>query len=59
MTALSASPPPADTAALRDGFGADLFITDPDITASYARDRTGAYVGMPFAVARPRNLARS
>ena len=47
----------ADTTALREGFGADLFITDPQLTASYARDRTGAYVGLPFAVARPRSAA--
>ena len=57
MTTPGGSPPLADAAALRDGFGPDLFITDPDITASYARDRTGAYVGMPFAVARPRTAA--
>ncbi len=48
-------PPSADTAALRENFDPDLFITDPDITASYARDRTGAYVGLPFALARPRS----
>lgn len=40
-------------AALRAGFAADLFTTDPEITASFARDRTGAYFGMPAAVARP------
>ena len=56
MTALDA-PPPADSTRLRDGFSPDLFITDPDITASYARDRTGAYVGTPFAVARPHTAA--
>jgi len=57
MTAISAPPVPADSTRLRDGFSPDLFITDPDITASYARDRTGAYVGTPFAVARPRTAA--
>ena len=46
-----------DTTALRAGFDPDLFITDPQRTASYARDRTGAYVGLPFAVARPRSAA--
>jgi FAD/FMN-containing dehydrogenase len=40
--------------ALREGFNPDLFITDPELTASYARDRTGVYFGMPVAVARPR-----
>ena len=44
-------------AALRAGFAADLFTTDPEITASFARDRTGAYFGMPAAVARPRSAA--
>ena len=52
MTTLAATSP-ADVTALLDGFKPDLFVTDPDITASYARDRTGAYRGMPFAVARP------
>ena len=55
MTILGVSP--ATTARLRAGFDPDLFITDPDITASYARDRTGAYVGLPFAAARPRSSA--
>lgn len=43
----------ADT--LLAGFDADLYVTDPDIITSYARDRTGAYVGIPLAVARPRS----
>ena len=47
--------PPAPAADLLQGFGPDLFITDPDLTASYARDRTGAYEGQPVAVARPRS----
>jgi FAD/FMN-containing dehydrogenase len=42
-------------ARLCDGFAPDLFMTDPDIMLSYARDRTGAYFGMPLAVARPRS----
>lgn len=44
----------AQTEALREGFNPDLFLTDPDLTASYARDRTGSYFGVPLAVARPR-----
>ncbi len=44
-----------DTTALCAGFDPELFVTDPERTASYARDRTGAYVGQPFAVARPRS----
>jgi FAD/FMN-containing dehydrogenase len=40
--------------ALIEGFAEDLFVTDPDLTASYSRDRTGGYVGTPLAVARPR-----
>ncbi len=56
MTA-SRTPPLATTTALLEGFDPDFFVTDPDLTASYARDRTGAYVGMPFAVARPRSAA--
>ena len=47
--------PAATVAALTDGFGPDLFITDPDIAVSYSRDRTGAYVGMPLVVVRPRS----
>ncbi len=43
--------------ALSEGFAPDLFITDPELMASYARDRTGNYVGMPLAVARPRSAA--
>jgi FAD/FMN-containing dehydrogenase len=46
-----------NVAALRAGFETDLFLTDPDITVSYARDRTGAYFGLPLAVARPRSTA--
>lgn len=57
MTPLRTPPSSAGTAALRHEFDPDLFITDPDRTASYARDRTGAYVGQPFAVARPRSAA--
>lgn len=57
MNVIGAQPVPADSTRLRDGFDPSLFITDPDITASYARDRTGAYVGTPFAVARPRTAA--
>jgi FAD/FMN-containing dehydrogenase len=41
--------------ALREGFAEDLFVTDPELMASYARDRTGNYVGMPLSVARPRS----
>jgi hypothetical protein len=36
-----------NVAALRAGFETDLFLTDPDITVSYARERTGAYFGPP------------
>ena len=57
MTVLGAPPVLADSTLLRDGFSPDLFITDPGITASYTRDRTGSYVGTPFAVARPRTAA--
>ena len=57
MTVLDAPPAQADSTLLRNGFSPDLFITDPGITASYARDRTGSYVGTPFAVARPRTAA--
>jgi FAD/FMN-containing dehydrogenase len=46
-----------NVAALRAGFETDLFLTDPDITVSHARDRTGAYFGLPLAVARPRSTA--
>ena len=46
----------ASIEALCDGLGSDLFITDPDLKASYARDRTGGYYGLPFAVARPRKV---
>ncbi len=53
MTAPARTVPSVD--ALRAGFEPDLFITDPDITASYARDRTRAYFGLPLAVARPRS----
>ena len=42
------------TEALCKDFDPDLFLTDPDLTASYARDRTGSYFGLPLAVARPR-----
>ena len=56
MTALPATAAER-AAALLDGFEPGLFIADPDIVGSYARDRTGAYVGMPFAVARPRSTA--
>ena len=41
--------------ALCDGFAEDLFVTDPELMVSYARDRTRNYVGMPLAVARPRS----
>jgi FAD/FMN-containing dehydrogenase len=50
--ALSAS---QAVAALRENFADDLYLTDPDLTASYARDRTKAYEGVPLAVARPRS----
>ena len=52
--------PPSGAAALealRAGFAPDLYLTDPEITASYARDRTRAYFGLPLAVARPRSTA--
>ena len=45
------------TEALCKDFNPDLFLTDPDLTASYARDRTGSYFGRPLAVARPRTTA--
>jgi FAD/FMN-containing dehydrogenase len=54
MTA-SARTAPTAVNALLAGFAPNLYITDPDITASYARDRTGAYFGLPLAVARPRS----
>ncbi len=34
------------TEALCKDFNPDLFVTDPDLTASYARDRTGSYFGL-------------
>ncbi len=57
MTVPNALPVQADSTLLRSGFSPDLFITDPGMTASYTRDRTGSYVGTPFAVARPRTTA--
>ena len=56
MTA-SARTVPGSVEALRAGFDPDLYVTDPDIAASHARDRTGAYFGLPLAVARPRSAA--
>ena len=56
MTASTLAAPDV-VAALCEGFAPGLFITDPEITVSYARDRTGAYFGMPIAVARPRSAA--
>ena len=53
MTATSTTAAVLD--ALRAGFEPDLYLTDPEITASYARDRTRAYFGLPLAVARPRS----
>lgn len=44
-------------AALQAGFASDLYVTDPDLLVSYARDRTRAYFGLPLAVARPRSTA--
>ncbi len=44
-------------AALRNGFAPDLFLSDPDLIAPLTRDRTGAYVGQPVAVVRPRSAA--
>lgn len=41
--------------ALEEGFGSDLFLSDADLIAPLTRDRTGAYVGEPFAVVRPRS----
>lgn len=52
---MTASTRTATADALLAGFDADLYVTDPDIITSYARDRTGAYVGIPLAVARPRS----
>lgn len=52
---MTASPRTVTADALFAGFDADLFVTDPDIIASYTRDRTRAYVGTPLAVARPRS----
>ena len=54
MMDMPASP---KAAALFEDFHPSLFVTDPEIVASYARDRTGAYVGTPLAVARPRSTA--
>jgi FAD/FMN-containing dehydrogenase len=42
------------TEALCKDLNPDLFLTDPDLSASYVRDRTGSYFGLPLAVARPR-----
>lgn len=41
--------------ALMEGFDPELFITDPDIMASFSRDRTKGYYGLPLAIARPRS----
>jgi FAD/FMN-containing dehydrogenase len=56
MTA-SARTAPGSLDALLAGFDLDLYVTDPEITVSHARDRTGAYFGLPLAVARPRSAA--
>ena len=53
MHPLSGTHPAAQ--ALAEGFGPDLFLSDPDLVAPLTRDRTGAYVGEPVAVARPRS----
>lgn len=56
---MTATPPTGAAAleALGAGFAPDLYLTDPEVTASYARDRTRAYFGLPLAVARPRSTA--
>jgi FAD/FMN-containing dehydrogenase len=53
---MNGSAPAASIDALANGFAADLFTTDPEWMESYARDRTGYYYGLPFAVARPRTV---
>jgi FAD/FMN-containing dehydrogenase len=53
---MNGSAPAASIEALANGFAADLFTTDPERMESYARDRTGYYYGLPFAVARPRTV---
>ena len=53
MHPLSGTHPAAQ--ALAEGFGPDLFLSDPNLVAPLTRDRTGAYVGEPVAVARPRS----
>jgi glycolate oxidase len=46
------------TAELRDALGADGVLTDPDVTASYARDQAMlAPAGVPAAVVFPRSTA--
>ena len=55
MPAVPRAHPAAE--ALAEGFGPDLFLSDPDLVAPLTRDRTGAYVGEPVAVARPRSTA--
>ena len=47
------APDPRVVKALRDVVGADHVMVDPDLTASYASDWTGRFVGMPSAVIRP------
>ena len=44
-------------ALLGEGLPPDLFLSDPDLVAPLTRDRTGAYVGQPVAVVRPRSAA--
>ncbi len=51
---MTGSAPAVSLDALRRELAPDLFTADADFMASYARDRTGRYYGLPFAVARPR-----
>jgi FAD/FMN-containing dehydrogenase len=53
---MKGSAPAASIDALANGFAADVFTNDPEWMESYARDRTGRYYGLPFAVARPRTV---
>jgi FAD/FMN-containing dehydrogenase len=60
MTVAPEAPNPPDprvVKSLRGVVGADHVMVDPDLTASYATDWTGRFVGMPSAVIRPGTAA--
>ena len=51
------APDPRLVKGLRGVVGADHVMVDPDLTASYATDWTGRFVGRPAAVIRPSTTA--